>query len=264
MDDSAIALARRLEQSVSMGPPPDDCWVVDVGSFRAFFAPHSDEPELNYAMPVASLGASGEDVPAVESLRRAFGDRQRALRFEFFQGLWPTLPAILEQAGLRLAAAEPLMFCTPADLVLVAARGVTVRLLTAADPDADLTSYLSIRDEDPNPPPAGEMAWLREALRVGRGRFALASLAGTPAGTGRCLPLGDGLGEITAIVTLAALRRHGVAATLTSFLVRDHFNSGGTLAWLNAADARAQAVYHRIGFRDLDTLLNYMDPHASG
>ena len=262
MDDSALALARRLEQSVSMGPPPDGGEVVDVGPFRAFFAPHTDDPELNYTMPVAPLGATGEIMPAVETLRRAFGDRQRALRFEFFQGLWPTLPPILEQAGLRLAAAEPLMYCVPADLVLVAAPSVTVRLLTAADPDADLASYLSIRDEHPNPPPAAEMAWLREALRAGRGRFALASLDGTPAGTGRCLPLGDGLGEITAIVTLAALRRRGVAATLTSSLVRDHFNAGGTLAWLNAADARAQAVSHHIGFRDLDTILNYMDPPA--
>jgi ribosomal protein S18 acetylase RimI-like enzyme len=262
MDDSALALARRLERSVSLGPAPESCRVVNAGPFRAFFAPHSAEPELNYAMPTTALGAAGDAATFVASLRRVFADQGRTLRFEFFQGLWPALPEILERSGLRLVAAEPLMYCTPADLIVIAAPGVTVRLLSPEDPDIDLATYLSIRDEDPSPPAPAELAWLREALRAGRGHFALATLDGTPAGTGRCLPLGDGLGEITAIVTLAALRRRGVAATLTSFLVKDHFDAEGTLAWLNAADDRAQAVYHHVGFRDLDTLLNYMDPPA--
>ncbi len=127
-------------------------------------------------------------------------------------------------------------------------------------------SSRAISATDSNASNASSGADLGGRLIVGAGPLgsydAVYRSDGTPAGTGRCLPLGDGLGEITAIVTLAALRRRGVAATLTSFLVRDHFNAGGTLAWLNAADARAQAVYHRVGFRDLDTLLNYMDPPA--
>jgi ribosomal protein S18 acetylase RimI-like enzyme len=260
VDDAALALARRLEQSVSMGTPPPGIEVVSVGPFRAFFAPHNAMPELNYAMPVAPLGAADSAAAAVRTLRRTFADRGRALRFEFCQALWPDLPGILEQAGLHLTSAEPLLYCAPDDLIQVRAPGVTVRLLSPTDPDADLATYFMIRDEIAGPPPAADIARLREALRVGRGYFALAALDGVPAGTGRCLPLGDGLGEITAIVTVEALRRRGVAATLTSFLVRHHFDAGGTLAWLNAADARAQAVYHRIGFRDLDTLLNYMDP----
>jgi ribosomal protein S18 acetylase RimI-like enzyme len=262
LDDTALALARRLEQSVSLGPQPPDREVVNVGPFRAFFAPHTDEPQLDYVMPVTPLGSAGDVAAAAADLRRLFAERKRVLRFEFFQALWPALPALLEQAGLHLEAAEPLMFCAPADLVPVSAPGVTVRLLEARTPDAELAIYLSIRDEDPDPPAAEELTWLRGALQAGRGSFALARLDGVPAGTGRCLPLGGGLGEITAIVTLEPLRRRGVAATLTSYLVRHHFDAGGTLAWLNAADARAQVVYHRIGFRDLDTLLNYTDPPA--
>jgi predicted GNAT family acetyltransferase len=59
---------------------------------------------------------------------------------------------------------------------------------------------------------------------------------------------------------LTRWRRRGVAATLSSCLVQDHFARGGTLVWLSAGDAIAQAAYERIGFRLLPTpQLNYID-----
>jgi ribosomal protein S18 acetylase RimI-like enzyme len=41
--------------------------------------------------------------------------------------------------------------------------------------------------------------------------------------------------------------------------VKDHFQGGGDLVWLSAGDAIAQATYERIGFRRVDSRLNYID-----
>jgi len=66
--------------------------------------------------------------------------------------------------------------------------------------------------------------------------------------------------ELAGVATSPALRRRGVAATLTSFLTDQLFAAGGTLAWLSAGDAAAQAVYERVGFAVVDTRLNYIEP----
>jgi ribosomal protein S18 acetylase RimI-like enzyme len=260
MDSAERELARRLEESVSQSAPDGDTEALSIGPFRAFFDPHTAEPELNTVMPVAPLGAEDELGRAIEEVRRQFAARQRTPRFEFFASRWPELPAALERAGLESVGAEPLMYCGPDDLRPVSAPGVSLRVLDASATDADLVSYITIRDEDSTPPPAERVARLRGRLRDGHDRFVLAVLDGVPAGTGRLVLLGDGLAELVAIVTAEPMRRRGVAATVVTKLVADHFASGGTLAFLNAADARAQSVYRREGFRDLDTLLNYMYP----
>jgi ribosomal protein S18 acetylase RimI-like enzyme len=68
-----------------------------------------------------------------------------------------------------------------------------------------------------------------------------------------------GICELVGVATLPALRRRGVAATLCSVLIKDHFEGGGDLVWLSAGDAIAQATYERIGFRNVDFRLNYID-----
>jgi ribosomal protein S18 acetylase RimI-like enzyme len=69
----------------------------------------------------------------------------------------------------------------------------------------------------------------------------------------------SGICELVGVATLPALRRRGVAATLCSFLIEDHFEEGGDVVWLSAGDAVAQATYERIGFRLVDSRLNYID-----
>jgi len=66
--------------------------------------------------------------------------------------------------------------------------------------------------------------------------------------------------EVAGVGTRPALRRRGVAASLTCFLTEQLFAVGGTLAWLSAGDAAAQAVYERVGFAVVDTRLNYIEP----
>jgi predicted GNAT family acetyltransferase len=247
---------------VSLGPA---AWaeILTSGPFRIFLDPHTDDPELNYAMPVTPLGSGGDLLATVRELRGVFTGRGRRVRVEFTEELWQGLAGALAREGLCVEGEEPVMACTPAELQPVAAPGVSVRTLTTVDPDADLATFLTIRDEEERVPGADELARLRGAIARGQGWYVLASLNGQPAGTGRLQISPEGLGEITAIVTRADLRRRGIAATVTSSLVQRYVAQGGTLAWLTAANPTAQSVYARIGFRMLGTLANYEEPDNS-
>jgi ribosomal protein S18 acetylase RimI-like enzyme len=255
-------LARRLEQSVSLAAAPG-FEAVRSGPFRAFFDPDTAFHQLNYAMPVAPLGSAEELAGALAGLRQLFHGRGRRLRVEFVGQLWPELPAALARAGLELENDEPLMACTPQSFAPVEALGVAVRSLHPDDPDVELASYIRIRDESDAQPEPHVVARLREQLARGNAVFALANLSGEPAGTGRCISGDGGLGELVAIVTRCDLRRRGVAGTVVSFLLRRHFDRGGTLAWLSAANDGAASVYGRLGFRSIGSLLNYEEVASS-
>jgi predicted GNAT family acetyltransferase len=58
----------------------------------------------------------------------------------------------------------------------------------------------------------------------------------------------NGAGEIVGVVTRADKRRRGIASTVTSRLVADHFAGGGDFAFLDAANEAAVRVYERLGF----------------
>ncbi len=81
----------------------------------------------------------------------------------------------------------------------------------------------------------------------------------TPAGIASLSPI-DAVAELTGVATHPQFRRRGVAATLSSLLLRTHFARGGTMVWLSAGDAVAQATYHKLGFHQIDTRLNYLLP----
>jgi len=261
-DTAEIELARRLEQSISRAPAPTSGAIESVtcGPFRVWFATYTDNRELNYAMPVTPTGSDALRA-AVEALRAVFAARTRTLRVEFVEEVWPDLAAALQRSGLHLKAREPLMACTKDEFVPVMASGVSVRALSAEESDAELAVFLQINDGRPTdgsrPVSAKAVAALRDDLRTTLGTFASASIDGRPAGAGRCLFQQDGLGEITGIVTLPEFRNRGVAATLVSDLLRRLFESGRSIAWLNAANEQARSVYARLGFRSIGSLLNY-------
>jgi ribosomal protein S18 acetylase RimI-like enzyme len=238
--------------------------VIAVGSFQALIDPSCDMTWLNYAVPVAPLGAKAEVAEVLLELREVFTERDRTLRFEFTESLWPTLPEALEEAGLRLEVRHPMLLCSPADFQPYQASAVQVRLLCAEDQTKILSTYLWVRNQGfdqefaAEPPTEKEITELREQIENGSIRCALANLNGTPAGVGVTMPM-LGICELVGVATLPALRRRGVAATLCTFLLKDHFEGGGDLVWLSAGDAIAQATYERIGFRMVDSRLNYID-----
>jgi ribosomal protein S18 acetylase RimI-like enzyme len=219
---------------------------------------------LNYAVPVGPI----DDAPAAAALadlRQAFAQHQRRPRFEFNALPWPTLPNMLKRAGFMLQERHPLMVCTPYSFRRFAAPGVAVRWLSAGDPAPTLAAAMALQSESfggpAELPPADEVERLRDQLRAGTLCFAFATLDGMPAGAGSTAPI-DGVAELAGVATSPALRRRGVAASLTSFLTEQLFAAGGTLAWLSAGDAAAQSVYERVGFVVTDTRLNYIEPES--
>lgn len=235
--------------------------VIDVGHFQALLNPSDDLIWLNYAVPVAPIDDPQAIADDLKQLRRVFDRYRRKLRFEFSATLWPELPPLLEQAGLTLHARHPLMICTPGTLQPFAASGVTVRLLDATTPDDLLARALTIRDEGfghtPAPPSAALVASFRALIQAGRDLHALAFYHDSPAAVGSMTPI-EGIAELTGVATRPALRRHGAAAALSAALTAEHFRLGGTLAWLSASDAIAQAVYTKVGYRLVDERLTYI------
>jgi ribosomal protein S18 acetylase RimI-like enzyme len=264
VDSAALDLARRLEQSISLGPTPPEVEDFTCGPFRVVLANYTADPSRNYALPITSLAATEVTEDTVRALCQAFTTRGRLPRVEFVAELWPTLPPLLEAAGLLVEEREPLMACPAERFAPLMAPGVAVRALTGDDPDETLATYISIHEDTPEgehfQPPADAIARLRRQIEGGRGWHALATLDGQPAGTGRCEIVGDDLGEVGGIVTNPQLRRRGVAATVTSFVVGQYFAQGGTLAWLSAANETARRVYARLGFQAIGTLLAYQTP----
>jgi ribosomal protein S18 acetylase RimI-like enzyme len=237
--------------------------MIDCGPFRALLDPSTDMIWLNYAVPIGAIDDTQAATAALAELRRAFAQHQRRPRFEFNALPWPALPSLLKSAGFQIQERHPLMVCTPHSFRRFAAPGVAVHWLSSDEPAATLAVAMAIQSESfggpAELPPAEEVDRFRKELRAGALCYALATLDGLPAGAGSSAPI-DGVAEITGVATSPALRRRGVAASLSSFLADQLFAAGGTLAWLSAGDAAAQAVYQRVGFAVADTRLNYIEP----
>jgi predicted GNAT family acetyltransferase len=65
----------------------------------------------------------------------------------------------------------------------------------------------------------------------------------------------DDAAELAGVGTRPDHRRKGVALAVSSFLLRQFFESG-KVVWLSAADAAAQAVYEKLGFELAGTQVN--------
>lgn len=262
MKESLKKLLQHIEQ-INSKVAAQNRDVIAVGPFLALIDPSTDMTWLNYAVPVEPLEGLNL-AEQLSELREVFQERDRTLRFEFTEFLWPTLPQALEEAGMLLEVRHPMLLCTPSDFQPYQAEAVAVQMLTTADDTKTLTTFLSVRNQGfeqefaEEPPTDKEIAELREQIQTGKMRYAWASLDGIPAGVGITTPM-SGICELVGVTTLSAMRRRGVAATLCSFLVKDHFQGGGELVWLSAGDAIAQATYERIGFQKVASRLNYID-----
>lgn len=234
--------------------------MTQIGPFRACIDPTTDLIYLNYAVPVWALGTEEETSEQLIRLRDLFHQSERRLRFEFVDGIWPGLCDALELFGLRQQDRLPLMACTAETFQPMNAPGVTPRMVDAAN-DADLRAFYQLQrrafDAEVEPSPE-EIAQLRHQIENGFWHCAIAEVAGEPVGVGSTLPWTT-LCELAGVGTLPASRRMGVAGTLSSFLVRHHFDRGGDLIWLTAATDAARATYERIGFTHAGVAFHYME-----
>ncbi|MEO7910942.1 MAG: GNAT family N-acetyltransferase [Roseiflexaceae bacterium] len=262
MQQSAVELSRVCEQNANAVSALSRT-IIDCGPFQARLDPTTDMIWINYAVPIGAIDDAQSTIAALAELRQAFAQHQRRPRFEFNALPWPKLPDLLESAGFELQERHPLMVCTPHSFHRFAAPGIAVRFLGGDDSAPTLAAAMALQSESfggpAELPPADEVQRLRDQLRAGTLCYAFATLDGLPAGAGSTAPI-DGVAELAGVATTPALRRRGVAATLTSFLAEQLFAAGGRLAWLSAGDAAAQAVYERVGFAIADTRLNYIEP----
>lgn len=245
-----IELLHTIEASVQQ-VAAEACSLIQVPPFVAMLHPDDPAPWFNYAMPIAGLETAAANLPA---LRQVFHAQQRQLRFEWTRELWPELEAILRDAGIKVDHINPQMICPPEQFKPYHNPAVSLRMLTTADDLANYRQVTRLGFGDYSAISQADVDSLHDALHDGW-RYAMATIEGELAAVGGYKPTNLGVVELVAIATLPAWRRRGAAASLTSFLVADHFANAGKLAFLFAADAIAQATYSKIGFQQIATHL---------
>lgn len=230
--------------------------LVEAGRFVAVIDRRTDSSWASFALPDPGLWKAGplDAYACIPALREIFAHNGRELRFEYLEDLWPGLTDELERAGYARVSRQPVLTCAPRQLAAPATTGITVRRLSASDPDGELLAFLRIQaaafaegEQGPGPGSA-DIGRLREELLAVAQRCSIGCLGQKAAGAGSAL-VADDVCEIAGIGTLPERRRRGVAAAVSAALARDHFEKGGTLAWLTAGGDAAEAMYRKIGFQ---------------
>jgi ribosomal protein S18 acetylase RimI-like enzyme len=237
---------------------------VDFGPFCAYFDPLSDLIWLNYVAPVWPIESEREARSAMRDIRAEFDRRQRRVRFEFIQALWPNLGAMLIRQGLEVQTEQPLMICSPQSFKPCEAREVRIAELTSTDDDKAMevfgkVSFEGFEGQDPPLPTVHAQERLREELRSGMRKAVIGWVEYEAAGVASLSPMAN-TAEVVGVTTLPRFRRRKIASALSSHLVTGHFKRGGEVAWLSAADSIARSTYHTLGFQDAGIYSNYIAP----
>jgi ribosomal protein S18 acetylase RimI-like enzyme len=235
-----------------------DSEVLSIGPFRVALAKDKAAPAARWVTVVEGSTSEDETLKAVTKLKAALKKHKAPLEIEYNGSAFPKVGAWLEAAGLKLAEKNPLMACRPDAFKLFAAAEVHLTQLRDTAIDAELEAFQQIRWTD-----GGDVARevppiesLRAALRLPGSVFLLAWLDWEAAGTGVSHAL-KGAAEVVGVVTEKNHRRRGVAATVTSELVRRHFEGGGDFVFLDASNDAAARVYERLGFSRFGANLVY-------
>jgi ribosomal protein S18 acetylase RimI-like enzyme len=235
---------------------------VDVGPLRAFLSRVSWP---YYARPRPELDLSGSDAVRPSDLAAA-ADVLRGsgapVAYEWVQELVPSMASSARDSGLDVTLYPLLVLDTlvPAPVP----EGITVELLGSDDPavaasrvvaelgftvegtdvgvvgtkerDAALDSRGQAEDED-----------MRDRMRSGRTVTAVACDSTGVVGVGSHQPIHD-VTEIVGVAVLPAYRRRGIAAALTTALVRDAAARGVEVVMLSAGSDDVARIYQRVGF----------------
>jgi ribosomal protein S18 acetylase RimI-like enzyme len=237
----------------------DGAEMLSVGPFRAVLSAAGDATQSGWVTLIDGTAAEAETLKALTKLRSTFKRHKVPLEIEYNETLFPKVGAWLEGAGLKLVERNSLMSCRPEGFKPFATpEEVHLTQLSSAAAAAELEAFQAIRwtdggELDRPPPPVDR---LRVEIARPNSVFLLAWLDWEPVGTGVSHSL-KGAAEIVGVVTRQDRRRRGVAAAITSELVRRHFANGGDFAFLDAANDEAARVYERLGFTRFGANLVY-------
>jgi ribosomal protein S18 acetylase RimI-like enzyme len=235
-----------------------DSEVLAIGPFQVALSKEKEAPATSWVTLVDGNASEGETEKAIPKLKAALKKHKSPLEIEYNDAVFPKVGPWLEAAGLKLARKNQLMALRPEGFKPSVTPEVHLTQLGPRAIAAELEAFQQIRetnggDADRPVPPIGI---LRVALGVPSSVFLLAWLDWEAAGTGVSHSL-KGAAELVGIVTQKAMRRRGVAATVTSELVRRHFDRGGDFVFLDAASDEAAKVYEGLGFSPFGAILVY-------
>lgn len=235
-----------------------DSEVTTIGPFQVALSTDKDAPPTSWVTLVDGTANEGETAKSVPKLKAAVKKHRSSLEIEYNDALFPKVGAWLEAAGLKLARKDPLMALRPDAFKPFVAPEVHLTQLGPRAIAAELEAFQQIRETNGGDldQPVSPIALLRVALGVPSSVFLLAWLDWVAAGTGVSHSL-KGAAELVGIVTEKSMRRRGVAATITSELVRRHFDRGGDFVFLDAANEEAVKVYEGLGFSRFGSNLVY-------
>ena len=240
---------------------------VALPPFTLFFHPTDSFKYFNYAIPDEPCG--GGLARPLDELRKAFYERGRTPRFEFYEAFAPDLPAALKANGFDEEARQWSMLCTPDTLRPVPdVLGIKVVALSEDSPEADMRDFLLTQRQGFDPenntlPSDDEIRELRSGIRASGYRSILARLNGEPASVASFGRPIHGVSEVAGIATRVAYRRQGIATLLTYHATRAAFEMGARTACLTAADEKAGRVYEKAGFQPFSLMLAYIDHDAA-
>jgi ribosomal protein S18 acetylase RimI-like enzyme len=224
---------------------------ISMGPFRTLITPGEQEGESVAWVTLVDPDPDGDEaVRALTRLRAAFGRHPMDVEVEYDETAFPQAATWFGEAGMVLIERNPLMAVRPATFAPFMARDIALTRLRPHAKQAELGAFQRIRwtnggDLDREVQPVERLA---HDLKTLTSVYLLAWIDWEPVGTGVSHLTGD-VAEIVGVVTRADRRRRGVAATVTTELVRRHFERGGDFVFLDAANEPAARVYERLGFR---------------
>jgi len=235
-----------------------DAETISMGPFRAVVTREGDGKAAAWVTLVDTGVSDAEGQRSLAKLRSAFTGQDIEIEVEYDDQAFPGAGKWFDAAGLKSVERNQLMACRPAFFKPFAAPDVALTRLSQHGKPAELEAFQKIRwtdggDVEREPQPVER---LRRDLMSATSVFLLAWLDWEAIGTGVSHVTRDAA-EIAGVVTRNDRRRRGVAATVTSELVRLHFERGGDFVFLDAANEPAAKVYERLGFTSFGSKVLY-------